>query len=371
MSTDRDSVAAGGGGGPKQYFCYQCDGVVTITVNPSSSADLVCPTCAGGFLEEYENPNPNPPNSQHQPSSFFSFSSSGNHSSSSSADWSQFPPGLPFMFGDDGHGDEPFNSADITAALFGLAGGGGGASLGGQNRSGYAEADVFNPIMFLQNYLNNLRAGGANIQFVIENNGGGGVEAGFRLPSNLGDYFIGPGLEQLIQQLAENDPNRYGTPPASKKAVKELPDIKVSDELLASDNAQCAVCMDTFELGGKAKQMPCKHIYHPDCILPWLELHNSCPVCRYELPTDDPEYEQHSAGGQRGIAGARVAAGSVHSVSAAGSGGASEENSQSRGERMFRVQLPWPFNSFGSGSDGSNSGSSHNDNENSGGRSHQ
>lgn len=203
-----------------------------------------------------------------------------------------------------------------------------------------------------------MRAGGANIQFVIENTspdqGGGNI----RVPSNLGDYFFGPGLEQLIQQLAENDPNRYGTPPAAKSSVEGLPSVKVTEELLSSDSSQCAVCMDEFELGAEAKQMPCKHFFHSDCIFPWLELHNSCPVCRYELPTDDPEYEQRSRVRRENL-------GSGGNVNDGGSGNdgngddmdVSEEGSQNDRtvERRFRISFPWSFGAVGSAAEGSNS----------------
>ncbi|XP_010465177.1 PREDICTED: E3 ubiquitin-protein ligase CIP8-like [Camelina sativa] len=109
---------------------------------------------------------------------------------------------------------------------------------------------------------------------------------------SLGDYFIGPGFEALLQRLAENDlNNRYGTPPATKEAVEALGIVKIEDGLL-----QCTVCLDDFEIGMEVKEMPCKHKFHSDCLLPWLELHSSCPVCRYLLPTGDDDGETKTDG---------------------------------------------------------------------------
>uniref|UniRef100_A0A0C9RTU8 RING-type E3 ubiquitin transferase n=1 Tax=Wollemia nobilis TaxID=56998 RepID=A0A0C9RTU8_9CONI len=101
----------------------------------------------------------------------------------------------------------------------------------------------------------------------------------------MGDDFMGTGLELLMERLAENDPNRYGTPTA-KSAVEAMPTVKISEEHLGSE---CAVCTEGFEVGAEARRMPCQHMYHSECILPWLEQHSTCPVCRFQMPVEEED----------------------------------------------------------------------------------
>ncbi|KAJ4917990.1 RING/U-box superfamily protein [Raphanus sativus] len=96
---------------------------------------------------------------------------------------------------------------------------------------------------------------------------------------SLSEYFIGPEFEAMLERLTETDPSRYGTPPARRDAVEALASVIIQEPGL-----QCSVCLDDFEVGTLGKQMPCNHRFHPHCLLPWLELHSSCPVCRYQLP---------------------------------------------------------------------------------------
>lgn len=113
---------------------------------------------------------------------------------------------------------------------------------------------------------------------------------------NAGDYLDARGFEELLEHLAENDDSRRGAPPASSSAIRGLPNVIITKDHEKDGSLVCAVCKDPLRIDAEAKQLPCLHLYHSTCILPWLRARNSCPVCRYELPTDDPEYEEGKRG---------------------------------------------------------------------------
>ena len=39
--------------------------------------------------------------------------------------------------------------------------------------------------------------------------------------------------------------------------------------------------------------LPCHHLFHSGCVVRWLLTRNTCPCCRYQLPTDSPLYNRH------------------------------------------------------------------------------
>ncbi|GKV25161.1 hypothetical protein SLEP1_g34639 [Rubroshorea leprosula] len=106
------------------------------------------------------------------------------------------------------------------------------------------------------------------------------------------DYIHTSEYEMLFGQFVENENAFLGRPPASKSVVENLPSVVVTKEDVECNNALCAVCKDDINIGEMVKQLPCAHRYHGDCIVPWLGIRNTCPVCRHELPTDDSEYER-------------------------------------------------------------------------------
>lgn len=151
----------------------------------------------------------------------------------------------------------------------------------------------FNPLIVLRNNSSEPESspgGGGRRSYELYYDDGSGT--GIRpLPSSMSESLLGSGFEVMLDRLSQIGFSLWArpeNPPASKHAVASLPTVQIQVCHVEAE-VHCAVCTDAFALGSEVREMPCKHIYHADCIFPWLNLHNSCPVCRHQLPVDDPD----------------------------------------------------------------------------------
>ncbi|KAI3440556.1 BZIP domain-containing protein [Psidium guajava] len=104
-------------------------------------------------------------------------------------------------------------------------------------------------------------------------------------------FTDGADSEILVGQVMESESSSGGRLPASASVIENLPTIVLGRGDVEKNVGPCPVCKDEFDVGEKVVDLPCSHRYHSDCILPWLRMRNTCPVCRYELPTNESDYE--------------------------------------------------------------------------------
>ncbi|XWS45716.1 hypothetical protein CRYUN_Cryun14cG0003200 [Craigia yunnanensis] len=46
---------------------------------------------------------------------------------------------------------------------------------------------------------------------------------------------------------------------------------------------RCVICQMRYKRGERQMKLPCKHIYHSECITKWLSINKICPVCNNEV----------------------------------------------------------------------------------------
>lgn len=133
--------------------------------------------------------------------------------------------------------------------------------------------------------------------------------------SNRNDYVMSnEDLDVIMSQLLWHSDND-GPPPLAQEIIENLPEITISQEQALS-KLQCSVCWELYNLGilitvefvwklsifdlfivlwhfadEKVRQLKCGHIYHKECISPWLALHATCPICRQSLQPENSESE--------------------------------------------------------------------------------
>ncbi|KAL5997772.1 hypothetical protein ACLOJK_008702 [Asimina triloba] len=50
-----------------------------------------------------------------------------------------------------------------------------------------------------------------------------------------------------------------------------------------NDGKECTICLEEFIANQRVLITPCNHMFHKECITPWVKSHGKCPVCRFVL----------------------------------------------------------------------------------------
>ena len=45
-------------------------------------------------------------------------------------------------------------------------------------------------------------------------------------------------------------------------------------------NDECSICLDKFKKNNIVNRLPCRHIFHQNCLRDWLKDNDTCPLCR-------------------------------------------------------------------------------------------
>lgn len=65
---------------------------------------------------------------------------------------------------------------------------------------------------------------------------------------------------------------------------QKLPTASITKAMVDSQT-ECYVCYDQFHFNETGvRKLPCNHLYHDNCIFPWIERDASCPYCRAKFP---------------------------------------------------------------------------------------
>mmetsp|Transcript_8569 Transcript_8569/g.16205 ORF Transcript_8569/g.16205 Transcript_8569/m.16205 type:complete len:138 (+) Transcript_8569:121-534(+) len=66
---------------------------------------------------------------------------------------------------------------------------------------------------------------------------------------------------------------------ADPTLVASFPTETLESAAQLGDNAICAICQEKFVAMDVVKTLPCKHVFHADCVTQWLAVSRNCPLC--------------------------------------------------------------------------------------------
>ncbi|KMT08894.1 hypothetical protein BVRB_6g136140 [Beta vulgaris subsp. vulgaris] len=105
-------------------------------------------------------------------------------------------------------------------------------------------------------------------------------------------------LNEILRSIPQNTrpprQRRHEEPPVGKaslvpadaSAVANLRSMKVKEMACVRDEV-CSLCLGEWHKEEEVTFLPCDHKFHTVCVNKWLKINHVCPLCRFELPSEN------------------------------------------------------------------------------------
>ncbi|XP_053931869.1 E3 ubiquitin-protein ligase RNF128 isoform X2 [Cuculus canorus] len=97
-------------------------------------------------------------------------------------------------------------------------------------------------------------------------------------------YFIFYSARRLRIARAQSK-NQRRLKARAKKAIEQLQlrTLKQGDKETGPDGDCCVVCIEPYKPNEVVRILTCNHLFHKNCIDPWLLEHRTCPMCKCDI----------------------------------------------------------------------------------------
>jgi Ring finger domain len=119
--------------------------------------------------------------------------------------------------------------------------------------------------------------------------GGSGAGASATAAADRPKKGLKPALLARLPTFTYTEPAREPEAPAAEATTEAAttPDAATATDSKAAARTEsgrrCTICMDPLA-GARCATLPCGHIFHSECVLPWLQNEDaSCPECRLDI----------------------------------------------------------------------------------------
>ncbi|MQL96256.1 hypothetical protein Taro_028933 [Colocasia esculenta] len=77
--------------------------------------------------------------------------------------------------------------------------------------------------------------------------------------------------------------------PGSDRSMRIRVWVEIPESARLPIGSECCICLSQYEEGSELCSLPCNHHFHSGCIVKWLRINATCPLCKYSILKGDEQ----------------------------------------------------------------------------------